>query len=70
MCSYNITFWEDIGGCEMDSYQPFVVGGYGAPAYAAGDIDSPFYGAAQAEADRLNADYYYRQAEEHREQED
>lgn len=54
----------------MDSYQPFVVGGYGGPAYAAGDIDSPFYGAAQAEADRLNADYYYRQTEEQCEQED
>mgnify|MGYP000908228525 CR=1 FL=1 len=54
----------------MDSYQPFVAGGYCGPAAAVGDIDNPYYGAAQAEADRLNADYYYRQAEEHREQED
>ncbi len=48
----------------MDDCIPFVVGGYGGPAYVVGDIDSSYYAAAQAQAALDTADYYRRQAEE------
>ncbi len=48
----------------MDNSIPFVVGGYGGPAYVVGDIGSPYYAAAQAQAELETADYYRRQAEE------
>ncbi len=48
----------------MDDCIPFVVGGYGGPAYVVGDIESPYYAAAQAQAALDTADYYRRQAEE------